>query len=153
MTDPRLDTTFGKYRIEARLGSGGMGVVYRATDTRLERQVALKLLPPERAADPAFRERFLREGRLAANLRHPHVVTVFEADELDGVLYLAFEYIDGPDLGTILARDGALFDSYHCSRYNTNTGRLTATMFHAVFADIAAHLEQRGPTTRSRLRR
>ncbi len=108
MTDPRLDTLFGKYRIEARLGAGGMGVVYRATDTRLERPVALKLLAGERAADPAFRERFLREGRLAAALDHPHIVTVYEADEQDGVLFLAMRYVPGPDLGTLLAREGAL---------------------------------------------
>jgi len=108
VTDPRIDTSFGRYRIEARLGSGGMGVVYRATDTRLGRPVALKMLAPERAADPAFRERFLREGRLAAALDHPHVVTVYEADETDGVLYLAMRYVPGPDLGTLLAREGPL---------------------------------------------
>ena len=108
MTDPLLGTTFARHRVEAVLGQGGMGTVYLATDERLERQVALKVLPAERAADPAFRERFLREGRLLASLHHEHIVTVFEADEWQGQLYLAMRYVAGPDLRSIIERDGPL---------------------------------------------
>jgi len=77
-------TTIGRYRIESRIGSGAMGVVYLATDTRLERRVALKLIEPSLAADPDFRARFERETRAAAALDHPHVLPVCEAGEDDG---------------------------------------------------------------------
>jgi hypothetical protein len=99
---------FGGYRIDAVIGRGGMGVVYRATDLSLERPVALKLIAPELAQDPAFRKRFLREPRLAASLDHPSVVPIYEAGEREGQLYLAMRWVEGSDLREMLARDGRL---------------------------------------------
>ncbi len=99
---------FGGYRIEAVVGRGGMGVVYRATDLSLERPVALKLIAPEFAQDRAFRERFLREPKLAASLDHPGVVPIYEAGEREGQLYLAMRWVEGSDLRQMLQRDGRL---------------------------------------------
>jgi hypothetical protein len=99
---------FGGYRIEALAGRGGMGVVYRATDLSLSRPVALKLIAPELAQDAAFRERFLREPRIAASLDHPGVVPIYEAGERDGQLYLAMRWVEGSDLRQLLRRDGPL---------------------------------------------
>jgi Protein kinase domain len=99
---------FAGYRVEALVGRGGMGVVYRATDLSLERPVALKLIVPEQAKDEHFRARFLKEPRLAAALDHPHVIPIHEAGEHDGQLYLAMRYVEGSDLKTILERDGKL---------------------------------------------
>jgi serine/threonine protein kinase len=107
-TDLRAGTTLAGYRLEEIVGRGGMGVVYRARHVLLERTAALKLLSPEAAADPGFRERFVRESRMAAALEHPHVVPVYDAGEQDGLLYIAMRYVDGPDLGTVLERQGAL---------------------------------------------
>ena len=101
-------TAFGTYRVESLLGRGGMGVVYRATDLSLERPVALKLIAPELAEDESFRERFLREPRLAASLDHPNVIPIYEAGEHEGQLYLAMRYVEGSDLRTLLERDGKL---------------------------------------------
>ena len=89
---------FAGYRIDALIGRGGMGVVYRATDLSLERPVALKLIAPEYAEDERFRQRFLKEPRLAAALDHPNVVPIYEAREHDGQLYLAMRYVAGTDL-------------------------------------------------------
>jgi DNA-binding beta-propeller fold protein YncE/ABC-type branched-subunit amino acid transport system substrate-binding protein len=100
--------TFAGYRIEAEIGRGGMGVVYRALDVSLERPIALKLIAPELANDEGFRKRFLRESRLAASLDHPHVLPVFSAGEEDGHLYLAMRYVEGEDLKTRLRREGTL---------------------------------------------
>ena len=99
---------FGGYRIEAVAGRGGMGVVYRATDLSLERPVALKLIAPEFAQDPGFRERFLREPRLAASLDHPGVVPIYEAGEREGQLYLAMRWVEGSDLRRMLQQAGRL---------------------------------------------
>ena len=99
--------TFAGYRVESLIGRGGMGVVYRATDLSLERPVALKLIAPELAEDERFRERFLREPRLAASLDHPNVVPIYEAGERDGQLYLAMRYVEGSDLKTVLATRAA----------------------------------------------
>jgi Protein kinase domain len=77
------------HRIERLVGRGGMGVVYAAVDVALDRQVALKLIAPELAADPGFRRRFIAESRIAASLDHPNVVPIFRAGEEDGVLFLA----------------------------------------------------------------
>ncbi|MCQ4043150.1 serine/threonine-protein kinase [Streptantibioticus rubrisoli] len=96
------------YRIEAEIGRGGMATVYRARDLRLDRTVALKLLSPGLARNEVFRERFIRESRLAAGLDHPHIVPVFEAGEADGVLYIAMRYVPGEDLRALLDRQGRL---------------------------------------------
>ncbi|QJS99605.1 serine/threonine protein kinase [Streptomyces asoensis] len=96
------------YRIESEIGRGGMAVVYRAHDLRLDRTVALKLLAPELARNDVFRKRFTHESRVAAAIDHPHIVPVFEADETDGVLYIAMRYVDGSDLRHLLDREGPL---------------------------------------------
>ena len=107
-TQLEAGSTFAGYRIEELVGRGGMGVVYRAHDLQLDRPVALKLIAPELASDERFRERFLRESRLAASLGHPHVLPVFAAGEEDGQLYLAMRYVEGSDLDEVLEREGTL---------------------------------------------
>src|SRR6187401_2901845 len=97
---------FGGYRIEAAVGRGGMATVYRAEHAHLRRQVALKVPRPELAEDAAFRERFIRESRAAATLTHPNLVAVYDAGEIDGVLFLAMQFVEGDDLGRLLKRDG-----------------------------------------------
>jgi hypothetical protein len=92
---PRLGSTLGRYRIDSWLGRGGMGVVLLATDLELERPVALKLLAPELAGETAFRERFLRESRLAAAIEHPGIVPVYEAGTVEGLLFIAMRYVPG----------------------------------------------------------
>src|SRR4051794_1795240 len=96
------------YRIEREIGRGGMAVVYRARDLRLDRAVALKLLAPELARNDTFRRRFTHESRVAAAIDHPHIVPVFEAGETDGVLYIAMRYVAGLDLRHLLDREGPL---------------------------------------------
>ncbi len=96
------------YRIEAVIGKGGMGVVYRAFDMRLRRIVALKLMAPELALDERFRKRFARESELAMSLEHPNVVPIYDAGETDGHLYLAMRYVEGSDLKELLRREGVL---------------------------------------------
>jgi serine/threonine-protein kinase len=96
------------YRVERELGHGGMAVVYCATDLRLGRTVALKLLAPEYARNDAFRRRFAHESRVAAAIDHPHIVPVFDAGETDGILYIAMCYVTGLDLRALLDRDGPL---------------------------------------------
>jgi ABC-type transport system substrate-binding protein len=101
-------TELAGYRIESLLGRGGMGVVYRARDLALDRNVALKLLAPELAEDVRFRERFLRESRLAASLDHPAIIPIYDAGEVAGQLYIAMRLVDGTDLKRLLAEEGAL---------------------------------------------
>ena len=110
--DPRIGTELAGYRLEARLGRGGMGVVYLAQDPWLERRVALKLVAPELSEDERFRERFLRESRLAASLEQAEVVPIYEAGEAEGLLYLAMRYVEGSDLKTLLDERGRLQPSH-----------------------------------------
>ena len=105
---PDLGSTFGSYRIDAVLGRGGMGIVYRAEDLRLGRNVALKLVASELSEDQQFRERFLSESRLAASTEHAGIVPVYEAGEVGGRLYIAMRYIEGRDLGALLRQEGPL---------------------------------------------
>jgi YVTN family beta-propeller protein len=98
----------GGYRVEELIGRGGMGEVYRAHDRRLDRNVALKILAPRYADDGGFRERLLRESRLAASLDHPNVVPVYDAGEADAGFYLAMRYVEGADLRPVLRREGPL---------------------------------------------
>jgi YVTN family beta-propeller protein len=101
-------TEIAGYRIEELVGRGGMGVVYRAHDLALDRNVALKILSPDLAEDERFRERFLRESRLAASLDHPSIVPVFDGGEVRGQLYIAMRYVEGTDLKALLAAEGKL---------------------------------------------
>jgi streptogramin lyase/predicted Ser/Thr protein kinase len=96
------------YRIDARLARGGMGVVYRATHLGLDRPVALKVIARELAGDASFRDRFLRESRLAARLDHPAVVPVYDSREVDGELFVAMRLVEGGDLRGMIERDGPL---------------------------------------------
>src|SRR5262245_60634942 len=98
----------GGYRVDELIGRGGMGEVYRARDERLGRNVALKILASKLAEDDAFRERLVRESRIAASLDHPNVVPVYDAGEQDGRLYLAMRFVNGTDLKALLRREGAL---------------------------------------------
>ena len=98
----------GRYRLIELLGSGGMATIYRATDTELGRDVALKLLRPEYLRDPDFSARFRQEAQAAASLSHPNVVTVFDFGEDPSGPYIVMELVDGEDLATILRRSGAL---------------------------------------------
>jgi serine/threonine protein kinase len=88
------------YTIEEQIGRGGMAVVYRASDKRLNRHVALKILAPELASDAGYRQRFLREMRAAAAVDHPNIVPVFDAGEADGALFIAMRYVDGQDISS-----------------------------------------------------
>src|SRR5450759_2925024 len=96
----------GPYRIEAPIGAGGMGEVYRARDTRLDRTIAIKVLAADVAADPQFRERFDREARTISSLDHPHICTLFDIghDEAAGVDYLVMQYLEGETLADRLTR-------------------------------------------------
>ncbi|MFC8042903.1 serine/threonine-protein kinase [Nocardia sp. NPDC057353] len=99
------ETWFGHYRLDRLLGSGGSGRVWLATDTATGRDVALKVLAADLAADPGFRRRFTREARLAAQLRGPHTVTIHGFGEYDGRLYLDMELVDGIDAAELLRRE------------------------------------------------
>jgi serine/threonine protein kinase len=127
--------TFGPYRIESVLGRGGMGTVYLATHARLDRKVAVKVIASELADDPDFRARFLRESQLAASLDHPHVIPIYDADEIDGVLYLAMRYVDGPSLQKLIRDRGAL--------YRADTLRIAEQIGGALDAAHAAELIHR----------
>ena len=96
------------YRLEGLAGRGGMGEVYRAHDVRLGRTVALKVLAAQLADDGRFRERFLRESRLAAALDHPNVIPVYEAGDADGQLFIAMRFVEGTDLRRLLREEGVL---------------------------------------------
>jgi len=104
----RPGSVLAGYRIEAHLAAGGMGVVFRARDLRLGRLVALKVLVPALAADPVFRRRFIAESRAAAAVDDPHIIPVYEADEADGVLFIAMRFVQGGDLRRVLEREGLL---------------------------------------------
>jgi streptogramin lyase len=96
------------YRIEALVGRGGMGVVYRAREAGLDRAVALKVIAPELVEDGAVRRRFIDEARAAARIEHPHVIPVHAAGERDGVAFIAMRFVDGDDLRGLVRREGPL---------------------------------------------
>jgi hypothetical protein len=105
--DRRIDTEVGGYRIVEAIGEGGTSIVYRAEHVRLGRAAALKLLTPG-LGEADFRDRFLRESKLAASLDHPSIVPVYDAGEADDVLYIAMQHIDGSDLKALLVSEGRL---------------------------------------------
>jgi predicted Ser/Thr protein kinase len=99
-------TLVGPYKVVSLIGSGGMGDVYHARDTRLGREVALKVLPPERVADPERRQRFLQEAQAASILNHPNIVSIFDIGSQDGFDYIAMEYVDGETLDHLIPKGG-----------------------------------------------
>src|SRR5918996_3531765 len=91
-----------QYELESEIGRGGMSVVYRARDVRLNRPVAIKVLPPELAHDPAVRVRFTREAQTAAQLAHAHIVPIYDVGERDGIAHFVMALISGGNLADLL---------------------------------------------------
>ncbi|AHH93897.1 serine/threonine-protein kinase [Kutzneria viridogrisea] len=110
MSDDLTGKRLGHYRIDAVLGRGGMAIMYRATDVRLGRKVALKVISEHLTEDPEFRERFVDEARNTAAIDHSNVVPLYDFGELDGLLYIAMRLVDGSDLASLIA-DGPLSPS------------------------------------------
>src|SRR5262245_4003679 len=101
-------TVFAGHRIEALVGRGGMGVVYRARQLDLDRVVALKVIAPELLEDPEMRERFVGEARTAAAIEHPNVIPLHYVGEEDGVAFLAMRFVDGIDVGGLVKTQGPM---------------------------------------------
>src|SRR5882757_6890633 len=98
----------GRYSIDRELGRGGMGVVYLAREVHLDRWVAIKLLPPERAADGTLRDRFLREARLAAKLSHPNIIPIHAVEDAGGFVFYVMAFVDGETLAERVRDRGPL---------------------------------------------
>src|SRR5881397_1392622 len=103
----RAGTKLGRYEIRPKIGSGGMGEVYLAQDTKLDRKIALKVLPPDVASNRNRMERFVREAKSAAALNHPYIAQIFEIGEHAGTHFIAMEFIDGVTLNEMIHRDKA----------------------------------------------
>ena len=106
--DARVGTEIAGFRIESVLARGGMGVVYIAEQSSPKRKVALKLLAPELASDPAFRQRFIHESDATGSTEHPNIVPIYAAGEASGQLYIAMRYVEGTDLRALIDQEGAL---------------------------------------------
>ena len=102
-----IGSKLGSYEVEEEIGRGGMGVVYRANQPNLQRQVAVKVLLPHLAQDAEFVERFLREARSAAKLHHPGLVTIFDVGEIDGTYFFSMQWLQGKTLEEMLEEPGS----------------------------------------------
>jgi serine/threonine-protein kinase len=123
---PKIGAEFADYRLDALLGHGGMSIVYRAEHVRLGRKVALKLLSPQLSEDEGFRDRFTRESRLAAALDHPNIIPIYEANEAEGVFFIAMRYVEGADLRALIRRESPLQLERMISIINQTANALTA---------------------------
>src|SRR6187551_168492 len=108
MPNPQPGTTIGPYQIEATIGAGSMGDVFRGIDVSLKRKVAIKILSEKHKDSPELRARFIREGRAVAAIQHPNVVQVFATGTFDERPYIAMELLDGTDLGSAVEKRGPL---------------------------------------------
>ena len=127
------EVAFGRYRLIELIGQGGMGTVYKAHDTVMRRDVAIKVLPPELVTEPGYAERFRREAYMAAKLTEPHIIPIHDAGEIDGQLYLVMPVIKGTDLHTLLKRDGPMTPRL---RRAGRSSRLAAALDAAHAADL-----------------
>ena len=125
-----IGRTIAQYRVEAEFGRGGMGVVYRAQDQTLGRDVALKVVRPDAVADPAARRRLIHEARTASSLNHPNVCTIFEAGEQDGQVYVVMELVAGKPLAATIPAEGLPAE--------------TVVRYGAQMADALAHAHEQG---------
>lgn len=107
-----IGNSLGHYDILEKIGAGGMGAVYRAHDTKLNRDVALKVLPAELAKDPERRKRFQREAQTVASLKHPNIVTIFSVEEIDDVAFITMELVEGSPLSGIIPAEGLPLDRF-----------------------------------------
>ena len=138
-------TRIGAYEITSALGAGGMGEVYRARDTRLKREVALKILPPSVASDPDRVARFQREAEVLAALNHPNIAQIYGVEVVDGTLALVMELVEGEDLAVRIARGPipvaeALAD---CATDGGGPGRGARTRHHSPRPEARQHQASR----------
>jgi len=101
-----IGKTVGHYQITEKLGEGGMGVVFKARDTHLDRFAAIKVLPAEKVADPERKRRFIQEAKAASALNHPSIITIYDIDQADGTDFIAMEYVPGKTLDELIPRKG-----------------------------------------------
>jgi serine/threonine protein kinase len=101
-----IGKTISHYSVLEKLGEGGMGVVYKARDTRLDRFVALKVLPAARVADPERKLRFVQEAKAASSLNHPNIITLYDIGQAEGVDFISMEYVSGKTLDRLIPRHG-----------------------------------------------
>ena len=101
-----IGKTLGHYQITEKLGEGGMGVVYKARDTHLDRFAAIKVLPPEKVSDPERKRRFIQEAKAASALNHPSIITIYDIDQAEGIDFIAMEYVAGKTLDELIPRKG-----------------------------------------------
>ena len=120
------------YRLDEQIGRGGMAVVYRAWDSRLDRPVAIKVLSPELARDEAFRQRFIRESRTAAAVDHPNIIPIFEAGEANGVLFIAMRFVQGPNVQALVESGGPLSAARACHIITQVAAALEAAHSHGL---------------------
>src|ERR1041385_6168519 len=99
-------TTFSHYEVLEKLGEGGMGVVWKARDTRLDRLVALKVLPADKVSDPERKRRFEQEAKAASALNHPNIITIYDIGQTDGTDFMAMEFVPGSALDQLIPRRG-----------------------------------------------
>ncbi len=126
--------TIAHYRIVEPIGAGGMGAVYKAYDNKLQRIVAIKLLPPEYVSQQDRRRRFFQEARAASALNHPHILTIFEVGEDDGRPYIAMEYVEGE---TLRAEDQKWIATPRDFRYR-NSDRRRVSLAHTNWVSFTA---------------
>ena len=101
-----IGKTLGHYQITEKLGEGGMGIVYKARDTHLDRFIAIKVLPAEKVADSERKRRFVQEAKAASALNHPNIITIHDIDQADGVDFIAMEYVEGKTLDQRIGHRG-----------------------------------------------
>ncbi|MFI5306676.1 MAG: serine/threonine-protein kinase [Polyangiales bacterium] len=136
-TGPPIGSTVGgKYHVERMLGAGGMGAVFAARNTLTDKRVALKWMHPEVAADPLARERFLREARASARVRHPNVVDVYDVVNEDGALFMVMELLEGEPLGDLMQREGTPLPEMISHLLGAMRGVAAAHRKHVIHRDI-----------------